>query len=70
MHANSASRFFFTVVCASLLLWPLAGCKQESNPTYTSPDAIDQFLEANPEEAYSSDATSEDMTKAESNNEG
>ena len=70
MPAKPTASILFTAICSALMLLPLAGCKKETAPTYTSPDAIEQFLNENPEEAYSSDASSEEMTNAENDNDG
>ena len=46
-----------------LLFAPLVGCGGDKAPTQINPDAIDQFLEENPDEAYSSDGLAEEMAE-------
>ncbi len=58
-----------TIFCC-LLVPASAGCQKDTTPTPVSPDSIDQFLQDNPDEAYSSDGLVEEMTQDEESTEG
>jgi len=61
MFAKSMFRSCLSLLFCCALIVPLAGCGGDAEPVYTSPDALDQYLEENPEEAYSSDGEVEEM---------
>lgn len=67
MHRHS---FHTASVGFALLSVLLLGCQKDMTPTRTSPDAIDAYLEENPDEAYSSDGLVEEMTEDEDDGEG
>jgi hypothetical protein len=49
---------------AIFLTFAIGGCSsKDTTPVQTSGDAIDQYLQENPEEAYSSDGAESDETK-------
>ncbi len=49
---------------AILLTFAIGGCSsKDTTPVQTSGDAIDQYLQENPEEAFSSDGSESDETR-------
>jgi hypothetical protein len=66
----SRLRSVFPIFFCCLLIPALVGCQEDTTPTPVTPDSIDQFLEDNPEEAYSSDGLVEEMTQDEESTEG
>jgi hypothetical protein len=58
-------RSVLPIAFCCFLVPALTGCQDDTTPTPVSPDSIDQFLEDNPEEAYSSDGLVEEMTQDE-----
>jgi len=57
-HSTQSSpvRIFFHL--AILMAFAIGGCSsKDTTPVQTSGDAIDQFLQENPDEAYSSDGS-------------
>lgn len=61
MRAQTALGSLVSVVGCFLFLLSIAGCGQSAEPVRTSPDSIDAFLEANPDEAYTSDGLVAEM---------
>lgn len=65
MRANFTLRHLLATTCCCLLMLLTAGCGTDTAPVQTSPDAIDQYLQENPDEAYTSDNLAEEMDEDE-----
>ena len=59
----SEFRSLVALAACCLMTLVIAGCGNDTSPVQTSPDSIDQYLQDNPEEGYSSDAVAEEMTE-------
>ena len=72
VSVSSAFARSLALVCCCLLVFSLAGCTKSTEPVQTTPDALDQYLEDNPDEAYSSDdlAAEEEMAEDEDDGSG
>ena len=51
MHSERLSQFRFSllIVCLSIMLLPLVGCGGQTSPPPPDEDAINQYLQENPE---------------------
>lgn len=70
MLAKLAFRSLLPVVLCGLVVLPWAGCSNDTAPVETSGNEIDQFLQQNPDEAYTSDDIADEMEEDDGEGEG